>query len=220
MIVAARARRGAIAATSASSNTTQHDLPPSSSESFFMLSAAAAMIRLPVAVDPVKLTTSTSCDSTSRSPAACPVSFTTLTAPFGQRGAVEAVHHRRIQQTRLRRRFDDARAAGREGRRERANQQHRGRVPRHDDRGDAGSFAQHRGDRARFRLQHVAGQMARKPRVIADLRDRRARFRRAPVRSLCRSRASSASPVLRALHPARWPSRAGRSAAAARPVPT
>jgi len=48
-----------------------------------MLSAAAAMIFLPVAVDPVKLTTSTPCESTSRWLAAYPRSLTRFTAPSG-----------------------------------------------------------------------------------------------------------------------------------------
>lgn len=72
-----------MASISASPNTTQHDLPPSSSDSFLMLSAAATMIFLPVAVDPVKLRTSTPCESASRSLAAYPRSLTRFTAPLG-----------------------------------------------------------------------------------------------------------------------------------------
>jgi len=86
MMVAARARRGAMALTSLSSKTTQHDLPPSSSDNRFMLSAAARMIRLPTSVEPVKLITSTSADSTSRAAASAPFSRSRLTAPAGSAG--------------------------------------------------------------------------------------------------------------------------------------
>ena len=51
-IIAARSR-------SASSITTKADLPPSSRNTFFTVGLAAAMIRRPVAVEPVKLTEST-----------------------------------------------------------------------------------------------------------------------------------------------------------------
>ena len=49
----------AASARSASSSTTKADLPPSSRNTLFTVSLAAAMMRRPVAVEPVKLTMST-----------------------------------------------------------------------------------------------------------------------------------------------------------------
>jgi len=80
------------ASRSASSKTTAGALPPSSSDSRFSVCAAPAMIRLPVALDPVKLITSTASEATSASPTSVPYSLTEFTTPFGNDG--QSCRHR------------------------------------------------------------------------------------------------------------------------------
>ena len=58
----------AASSMSASSRTMNADLPPSSRNTFFTVSLAAAMMLRPAAVEPVKLTMSTSGSVTSTSP--------------------------------------------------------------------------------------------------------------------------------------------------------
>ena len=71
------------AAKSASSSMITADLPPSSRKTRLTVSLAAAMIRRPVAVEPVKVTTSTSGLVVSASPTAGSDELSTLTTPGG-----------------------------------------------------------------------------------------------------------------------------------------
>ena len=75
---------GTAVAKSASSRITLADLPPSSRNTFFSVSAPLAMMRRPVAVEPVKLTMSTRGSDVSISPtvAASP-DVTTFSTPGG-----------------------------------------------------------------------------------------------------------------------------------------
>ena len=66
-----------------SSSTMWADLPPSSRKTRLMVSAPAAMIRRPVAVEPVKLTMSTSGEVVRISPIALSDEVTTLNTPAG-----------------------------------------------------------------------------------------------------------------------------------------
>ena len=70
--------------TSASSKTTQAPLPPSSSSSRFMVRAAFSAMVTPTWVEPVKLTQSTSSESTSAAEEAGPLPLTRLTTPGGK----------------------------------------------------------------------------------------------------------------------------------------
>ena len=62
----------AASSRSASGKTTCGFLPPSSSDTFFSVPAAASTIRLPTAVEPVKVTMSTSGWVESRAPTGSP----------------------------------------------------------------------------------------------------------------------------------------------------
>ena len=68
---------------SASSRAIIADLPPSSSAIFFNVGAAAAMIRRPVAAEPVNVIMSTRGSVVSTSPAAGSEAVTMLTTPGG-----------------------------------------------------------------------------------------------------------------------------------------
>src|SRR6266545_4948402 len=68
---------------SASSQTTSAFLPPSSSTTFASLRPPLSAIHRPVSAEPVKLTRSTSPDSTSGGPASGPSPWTTLSTPGG-----------------------------------------------------------------------------------------------------------------------------------------
>ena len=70
--------------TSASSKTRQAPLPPSSSNVRFMVRAACSPILTPTWVDPVKLTQSTSSESTKAAEEAGPLPLTRLTTPGGK----------------------------------------------------------------------------------------------------------------------------------------
>ena len=70
-------------AKSASSSMIAADLPPSSRKTRLTVSLAAAMIRRPTAVDPVKVTTSTSGLVVSAAPTAGSDELSTLTTPAG-----------------------------------------------------------------------------------------------------------------------------------------
>ena len=70
--------------TSASSKTTQAPLPPSSSSVRFMVRAAFSAMVTPTWVEPVKLTQSTSSESTSAAEEAGPLPLTRLTTPGGK----------------------------------------------------------------------------------------------------------------------------------------
>ena len=73
----------ALLVKSASSSTTIADLPPSSRKTFLRVSLAAAMILRPVAVEPVKVTTSTSGLVVSTAPTAGSAPLITFTTPAG-----------------------------------------------------------------------------------------------------------------------------------------
>src|SRR5207244_4314683 len=73
----------ATAATLASSSTMLADLPPSSRNTFFTVSAALAMMRRPVAVEPVNVTMSTMGSPVRTSPTRWSDDVTTLTTPGG-----------------------------------------------------------------------------------------------------------------------------------------
>ncbi len=81
-------------------------------------------------------------------------------------------HQGGVEHGGLRGRLDHRGAARRERRCEGAHQQHGRRVPGHDDAGDAGRLAQHGGEHARLRLQHMTGDVAGEARVVEHLRDR------------------------------------------------
>src|SRR5262249_12527392 len=68
---------------SASSQTTRAFLPPSSRQTLARRRPACSLIQRPVAAEPVKLTKSTSDDSTSGGPTSPPSPWTTLTTPGG-----------------------------------------------------------------------------------------------------------------------------------------
>ena len=70
--------------TSASSKTRQAPLPPSSSSVRFMVRAACSPIFTPTWVEPVKLTQSTSSESTKAAEEAGPFPLTRLTTPGGK----------------------------------------------------------------------------------------------------------------------------------------
>ena len=74
---------GRVAAMSASSRTRLTDLPPSSRKTGLRRLAAAAMMRWPVAVEPVKATMSTSGDVVSTSPTRWSCETTMFTTPAG-----------------------------------------------------------------------------------------------------------------------------------------
>ena len=71
--------------TSASSKTRQAPLPPSSSSVRFMVRAGCSPIFTPTWVEPVKLTQSTSSESTNAADEAGPLPLTKLTTPGGIR---------------------------------------------------------------------------------------------------------------------------------------
>jgi len=73
----------AASSISASSMTMNADLPPSARNTFFTVWLAAAMMRRPVAVEPVKLTMSTRGSVTSTSPTSLDAEVRTLTTPGG-----------------------------------------------------------------------------------------------------------------------------------------
>ena len=77
------AENSAAVLKSASSRTMAADLPPSSRNTFFRVSLAADMIALPVGVDPVKVTMSTSGLVVNAAPTAGSVPESTLTTPSG-----------------------------------------------------------------------------------------------------------------------------------------
>ena len=68
---------------SASSSTIAADLPPSSRKTFLSVSLAAAMMRLPVGVEPVKVTMSTSGLVVRTAPTSGSAPLSTLTTPAG-----------------------------------------------------------------------------------------------------------------------------------------
>ena len=70
-------------AKSASSSRIMADLPPSSRKTRLTVRLAASMTRRPVAVEPVKVTTSTRGSVVSSSPASTPEEVRTLTTPGG-----------------------------------------------------------------------------------------------------------------------------------------
>ncbi|GDY85035.1 hypothetical protein SAVCW2_42340 [Streptomyces avermitilis] len=70
-------------ARSASSKTSAAPFPPSSINCRFMPRPHTSAMRCPTAVEPVKLTMSTSGQSTAASPACAPEPLTTLTTPGG-----------------------------------------------------------------------------------------------------------------------------------------
>ena len=70
-------------ARSPSSSAMKADLPPSSRNTFFTVSLAAAMIRRPVAVEPVKLTMSTIGSVVSAAATSTELDVITLTTPAG-----------------------------------------------------------------------------------------------------------------------------------------
>ena len=76
------------ASRSASSNTTNGALPPSSSWVRWPCTAAAAITRRPTAVEPVKVTTSTSACPASAVPTSGPAPVTTLRTPSGRPASV------------------------------------------------------------------------------------------------------------------------------------
>ena len=74
---------GTLDAKSASSQTIRADLPPSSRKTRFSVAAPFSMMRLPVAVEPVKEIRSTFGDSVSSSPTRWSDEVTTFTTPAG-----------------------------------------------------------------------------------------------------------------------------------------
>ena len=72
-----------VASRSASSSTRLTDLPPSSRNTRLRVGAEASRIRLPVAVEPVKATMSTSADVESTSPTRWSAEVTMFTTPGG-----------------------------------------------------------------------------------------------------------------------------------------
>lgn len=76
--------------TSASSKTTAAPLPPSSISWRFIPRPHTSAIRCPTAVEPVKLTMSTSGESTAAAPTSAPDPLTTFTTPGGAPAASSA----------------------------------------------------------------------------------------------------------------------------------
>lgn len=75
---------------SASSRTTAAPFPPSSISWRFMLRPQTSAMRCPTAVEPVKLTMSTSGESTAASPTPGAEPLTTLTTPAGTPASARA----------------------------------------------------------------------------------------------------------------------------------
>lgn len=78
------------ASRSASSRTTAAPLPPSSINCRFIPRPHTSAMRCPTDVEPVKLTMSTSGESTAASPASGPEPVTTLTTPGGTPASARA----------------------------------------------------------------------------------------------------------------------------------
>ena len=81
---------------SASSRTMAADLPPSSRKTRVRLAAAAVMTFWPVAVEPVKDTTSTRGSDESRAPMAWSAEATTLSTPGGRSVSSVAIRPRSV----------------------------------------------------------------------------------------------------------------------------
>lgn len=77
-------------ARSASSRTSAAPLPPSSINCRFIPRPHTSAMRCPTAVDPVKLTMSTSPESTAASPTSAPDPVTTFTTPGGTPASASA----------------------------------------------------------------------------------------------------------------------------------
>ncbi len=135
---------GCAAARSASSSTRLTDLPPSSRNTGFRVSAAAAMIRRPVAVEPVKAIMSTSATSVSTSPTRWSDEVTTLTTPGGDVGLLgdQSAEAGGVPRS-VGRRLEHARVAHRQDRSELVEDDLDGEVPGDDHTDDADRLLPH-----------------------------------------------------------------------------